>query len=171
MKEFSIKSAQGKSVVEVGLRAKLYSLAYTYHVKVAPVNVSKNLVRILVSGDEASINNFHTEVAACKDEFKLPESSIGALVEYEGFEPDWESHSSMFSAEQTAKGVFYLQRTYSKLEDIGTKFGVIGTTLTDVSTKLDSLVSNLAPMSQINGNLVEMNKTLKLLIKKLDQAK
>jgi hypothetical protein len=72
----------------------------------------------------------------------------------------------MFSAEQTAKGVVYLQRTYSRLEEIGKKFGVIGETLISVSSKLDSLVKNLAPMSEIYENLQEMNKILKRLTPK-----
>lgn len=59
-----------------------------------------------------------------------------------------------------------MQKTYAKLDEIEKKFGVIGATLTSVSTKLDSLVTSLAPMNEINNNLIEMNKTLKLLIAK-----
>ncbi len=59
-----------------------------------------------------------------------------------------------------------MQRTSAKLDEIEKKFGVIGTTLTSVSAKLDSLVTSLAPMNEINNNLIEMNKTLKLLITK-----
>ncbi len=171
-KEFSIKATQGISVIDVGLRARLYSIGYVYHVKVAPVNVSKALVRIVVSGDEDAIASFHSDVLTmCKDEFKIPKSSIESPQDYKGLEPDWQSYSSMFSAEQTAKGVVYLQKTYSKLEDIEAKFGVIGVTLTNVSTKLDSLVTNLAPMKEINDNLVVMNGTLKKLIEKISDSR
>jgi hypothetical protein len=76
----------------------------------------------------------------------------------------------MFSAEQTAKGVIYLQQTYQKLVDVESKFGAIGTTLSNVSSKLDSLVDNLAPMSDISSNLVEMNKTLKQLTERLPKS-
>ena len=170
-KEFSIKSTE-RRMTDVGLRAKLYSIGYEYHVKVAPVNISKASVRIVVSGDEDAIESFHADVVSmCKDEFKLHESSVENPHEYKGLEPDWQSYSSMFSAEQTAKGVVYLQRTYSKLEDIETKFGLIGVTLTSVSTKLDSLIANLAPMKEINHNLVEMNLTLNRLIEKLSDSK
>ena len=166
-KEFSIKATEGISATDVGLRARLYSIGYAYHVKVAPVNVSKALVRIVVSGETEAIDNFHHDVVAmCKDEFKILESSIEPPQEYKGLEPDWQAYSSMFNAEQTAKGVIYLQRTCAKLDEVEKKFGVIGTTLTSVSAKLDSLVTSLAPMNEINNNLVEMNKTLKLLIAK-----
>ena len=158
-------------MIDVGLRARLYSIGYEYHVKIAPVNVSKALVRIVVSGETEAIDNFHHDIIAiCKDEFKIPESSIEHPQEYKGLEPDWQAYSSMFNDEQTAKGVIYLQRTYAKLDEIEKKFGVIGTTLTSVSTKLDSLVTSLAPMNEINNNLVEMNKTLKLLIAKFKDS-
>ena len=167
-KEFSIKATEGINVTDVGLRAKFYSIGYLYHVKVAPVNVSKALVRIVVSGETEAIDNFHHDIVAmCKDEFKILESSIEPPQEYKGLEPDWQAYSSMFTAEQAAKSVIYLQRTSAKLDEIEKKFGVIGTTLTSVSTKLDSLVTSLAPMNEINNNLIEMNKTLKLLITKL----
>jgi hypothetical protein len=142
-----------------------------YHLEVAPVNVTRALVRIVVSGDEEAIDNFHKEVIiVCKDELQIPESSISLPQEYKGLEPDWQSFYSMFTAEQAAKSVVYLQRTYAKLENIEEKFGTIGTTLTSVSNKLDSLVNSLAPVSEINNSLVEMNKTLKLLIEKLKDS-
>ena len=166
-KEFAIKATERTSVIDVGLRARLYSIGYLYHVKVAPVNVSKALVRIVVSGETEAIDNFHHDIIVmCKNEFKILESSIEPPQEYKGLEPDWQAYSSMFTAEQAAKSVVYLQRTYAKLDEIEKKFGVIGATLTSVSTKLDSLVTSLAPMNEINNNLIEMNKTLKLLITK-----
>jgi hypothetical protein len=170
-REFSIKATAGINITDVGLRARLYSIGYVYHVKVAPINVSKALVRIVFSGDEEAIDSFyHDAVSMCKDEFKIIASQISNPSEYKGLEPDWQSYSSMFTAEQTAKGVVYLQRTHQKLEDIEAKFGVIGATLGSVSTKLDSLITNLAPMNDINNNLKEMNKTLKQLTETLSKS-
>jgi hypothetical protein len=167
-REFSIKATEGIDVTDVGLRARLYSIGYIYHVNVAPVNVSRALVRIVFAGEEEKMDSFYHDVALmCTQEFRIPKSQVQDPIEYKGLDPDWQSYSSMFSAEQTAKGVVYLQRTYQKLSDIEAKFGVIGTTLTSVSSKLDSLVDKLTPMSEINVNLKEMNGTLKELIEKL----
>ena len=141
-KEFTIRSDGKADVTEIGLRARLYTSGYKYHLKVAPVNVSREQVRIVVQGEEESLSSFYEEIHSfCTLEMKITPAS---LSEYSGLEPDWDSYATMFNAEQTAKGVTYLQMTYNKLEEIDTKFGAISKGLSAVASKLDDLVNKTA---------------------------
>ncbi|MHB2037526.1 MAG: hypothetical protein ACYCPW_12420, partial [Nitrososphaerales archaeon] len=99
-KEFTIKSDGKTDVTEIGLRARLYTSGYKYHLKVAPVNVSREQVRIVVQGEDESLSSFYEEIHSfCTREMKITPTS---LSEYSGLEPDWDSYATMFNAEQTA---------------------------------------------------------------------
>lgn len=168
IREFEISGTKKVSVTEMGLRAHIYSIGYKYHVRIAPENVSRKLVRIVVSGGERVLNSFYSEaVKYCTRELGLSEHNVKHPRDYRGLEPNWSEYATMFSTEQTSKGVDYLQKTHDKLDHIDRKFGVISDKLSYSNKRLDTLVKNLTPMSEISATLQDISVTLKALRDKL----
>jgi len=164
IREFDIIGTNGVQVTDVGLRAQLYSFGFKFHVRVAPENVSRKKVRVVASGDKKSLVSFYDEASAfCRQQLGLPRNNVGRLQEYLGLEPDWSSYASLFGAEQTAKGVGYLEKTYEKLGEIDRKFGAISEKLSYSNKSLDNLAKNMGSMSEINKTLKAINSTLQAL--------
>ena len=171
IREFEIGGKE-KEVTEVGLRAQIYSTAYRCRLRVAPDNVSRDRVRVVVAGETNGIDNFYQEVVEyCMKQLGLPPDSIQGLRDYTGLEPDWAAYAAMFDAEQTAKGVEYLRRTHGKLEEIDEKFGSIGKNMATVGEKLDTLVERLSPLAEINKTLQDIGTALKEAQEKLGGQK
>ena len=96
----------------MGLRAHIIIIAYGYSVRTITQNVSKNLLRVVSSGDDVTLDCFYKDVVAYCTSIKvgLRTEQITRLEEYLGLEPEWSRYESMFYTEQISKGVDYLQK-------------------------------------------------------------
>jgi acylphosphatase len=152
IKQFEIHS-DGQIITGIGLRAQIYMTAYKYSVRVIPQNVTKELVRVVASGDDNSLDTFYKDVLDyCTARISLKTENVTKMENYSGLEPKWSHYGTLFGLEQTAKGVTYLQKTYDKLNDIELKFGAIGEGMKISNQKLEKLDS-----------LPEIEKTLEKL--------
>ena len=152
VRQFEVRGGEGADVTDVGLRAQVYSSALKFQVKAAPVNVARDRVRIVASGEEGALVSLRDDTLRfCTEEPGLPAARVSELGDYEGLEPDWSSYASMFSAEQTSKGVGYLRMTYEKFGEVDKKFGAI-------SDKLSPIMAEMAEQTKKTNDLLESFK-------------
>lgn len=134
-------------------------IAYKYSLRVVAQNITKELVRVVASGEENSMESFYKDVTDyCISKLNLKSENITKMESYFGLEPEWSHYESLFSVEQTAKGVNYLQLTYEKLNQVDAKFGVIGEGVRLSNERLQKLDS-----------LPEIEKTLERLAQILEK--
>ncbi len=158
--EFVIRGSVNRRVTDRGIRAQLYSLSSAFNLRAVALNVRKNVVRVVVKGDENDIHNFYQNVVQyCSRTMGLPRNRVGRISEYGGVEPDWQGFSSSFMLEQLSKGIDYLQSINEQFMDARTRFDRIHKTMTSVEREVRSLP---VMTSEVRGLRQEIGKARKL---------
>ncbi len=135
LQEFEIKGTPKRQVTERGVRAHIYSIAEDHGLNVAPTNVSRDLVRVVVKGEKDEIVAFREQVLDyCKKELGLPAAKVSALKTWSN-EPDWQAIANSFNVGQLSKGIEHLQSIDSKFGDALDRFDNIGKGMNEVRTQ------------------------------------
>jgi malonyl CoA-acyl carrier protein transacylase len=139
LQEFEIEGSPKRQVTERGVRAHIYSIAEDYGLNVAPTNVNRNLVRVVVKGEQDQIGAFHKQVLAyCKTELKLAATRISKLKDWD-HEPDWQALANSFNIGQLSKGIEHLQSIDNKFGNALGRFDSIGRGVREVQTQVQIL--------------------------------
>jgi hypothetical protein len=109
----------GENVVDAGLRPGLIDKSVDYYVSVHISHQSKNIVKVIINGDNESINEFvdiiqREDVRVKKDTPKTYQ--VSELKEYLGPEIDWNRYEIRFMLKQIYKGFREANARLSEIE-------------------------------------------------------
>jgi hypothetical protein len=109
----------GENVVEAGLRPGLINKSVDYYVSILVSHLSKNIVKVIINGDNESINEF-VDVIQREDVRVKQDTSktyrVSELKEYLGPEIDWNRYEIRFMSKQMYKGLREVNTRLSKIE-------------------------------------------------------
>jgi hypothetical protein len=109
----------GENIVDAGLRPGLINKSVDYYVSILVGHLSKNIVKVIINGDNESINEFvdviqREDVRAKQDTPKT--YRVSELKEYLGPEIDWNRYEMRFMSKQMYKGLREVNTRLSKIE-------------------------------------------------------
>jgi len=109
----------GENVVDAGLRPGLINKSVDYYVSILVSNLSKNIVKVIINGDNESINEFVDVIQ--REDVRVKQDTpktyrVSELKEYLGPEIDWNRYEIRFMSKQMYKGLREVNTILSKIE-------------------------------------------------------
>jgi acylphosphatase len=109
----------GENVVDAGLRPGLINKSVDYYVSILVSNLSKNIVKVIINGDNESINEFVDVIQ--REDVRVKQDTpktyrVSELKENLGPEIDWNRYEIRFMSKQMYKGLREVNTRLSKIE-------------------------------------------------------